>query len=216
MSSTNIFLLGATGGTGKEILKRMIADGYNVKALVRAPSKIKDIAVAAGNLKVIEGELYETDKLVPEFDGCDVIISALGTGKDNSYTEIYSQGGRNILKAMRASGVKKLITITSGLVDLSDPSTDNFFMNRIIRPNFNKVYYDQTRWETVLDDTHDIDWICVRPTNLTNKSFTGKYRVNLDHCPPKGWKISRADLADFIVKQITSDEYIHKKPVVAY
>ena len=99
---------------------------------------------------------------------------------------------------------------------MSDPSTDNFFLNRIIRPNFNKVYYDQTRWETILDETHDIDWICVRPPYLTNKKFTGKYRVQDKHCPKGGRKINRADLADFIVKQIDSDVYIHRKPVIAY
>lgn len=213
----NVFLFGATGGTGYEILQRLLSEGHNVKALVRNPDKLKvESSKRSGKLHVIEGEIYESDKLIPEFDGCDIVISALGTGKSNDYTEVYSQGGRNILKAMRASGVKRLITITSGLIDMSDPSTDNFFMNRIIRPNYNKVYYDQTRWETVLDDTHDIDWVCVRPTNLINKKFTGKYRVNIDHCPKGGWKISRKDLAHFIVKQIDSNEYIHKKPVVAY
>lgn len=213
-----VFLFGATGGTGKQILKQLIEAGHHVKALVRNPSKLREdfpLSIKDG-LEIIQGELYETDKLTHELEGCEVVISALGTGKDNSYTEVYSQGGKNILKAMRASDAKKLITITSGLIDMSDPSTDNFFMNRIMRPNFNKVYYDQTRWETILDETHDIDWICVRPTNLTNKPFMGEYRVNLNHCPKKGWKISRADLADFIVKQVNSNEYVHKKPVVAY
>jgi putative NADH-flavin reductase len=98
---------------------------------------------------------------------------------------------------------------------MSDPATDNFFINRIIRPNYNKVYYDQTRWETILDDTTDIDWICVRPTMLLNKPFTGKYKVNLKHSKG-GWKISRADVADFIVKQVDSNEFVHQKPVIAY
>lgn len=214
----NVFLFGATGGTGREILKLLLKEKHYVKALLRTPSKLEEnfSQNEKESLKVIEGSIYDTEKLVNEFTGCDVIISAVGTGKDNSYTEIYSEGGRSILNAMRANDIKMLITITSGLIDMSDPSTDNFFMNRIIRPNYNKVYYDQTRWETVLDDTDDIDWVCVRPTNLTNKSFTGKYRVNLRHCPKGGWKISRADLADFIVKQLDSDEYVHKKPVVAY
>lgn len=214
----NVFLLGATGGTGNEILKRLLKEKHHVKVLLRTPSKLQNAFSQAEkeNLKIIEGSIYETVRLENEFQGCEVIISAIGTGKDNSYTEIYSEGGRCILQAMRSNEIKKLITITSGLIDMSDPSTDNFFMNRIIRPNYNKVYYDQTRWETILDDTKDIDWICVRPTNLTNKSFTGKYRVNLKHCPKGGWKISRADLANFIVKQIDSDEYTHKKPVVAY
>lgn len=214
-----VFLLGATGSTGYEILKRLIQEEHTVKALVRNPAKLSLATInqsQTGQVELIEGNVFEPEKLKEHFKGCDVVVSALGTGTNNNYTEIYSQGGRNILSAMRATGIKRLITITAGLIDLSDPSTDNFFLNRIIRPNFNKVYYDQTRWETILDDTKDIDWICVRPTYLTNKAFTGKYRVKERHCPKGGRKISRADLADFIVKQINSSEFIHQKPVIAY
>lgn len=215
----NVFLFGATGSTGYEILKRLVRDGHFVKVLVRNPAKLNlaDIELPQDEqVKLIEGDVLEPDKFKESFKGCDLIISALGTGTDNSYTEIYSQGGRNILSAMRANGIKKLITITAGLVDLSDPSTDNFFLNRILRPSLNKVYYDQTRWETILDDTEDIDWICVRPTYLTNKASTGKYRVKRNHCPKGGRKISRADLADFIIKQMESNEFVHQKPVIAY
>lgn len=215
----NVFLLGATGSTGYEILKRLIKDHHTVKALVRNPAKLNLSEITQGkevHIELITGGVFEQDKLVEHFKGCDLIISALGTGRDNVYTEVYSEGGRNIVAAMRLSGIKKLITITSGLIDMSDPSTDNFFLNRIIRPNFNKVYYDQTRWETILDDTDDIDWICVRPTYLSNKQFTGKYRIKDQHCPKGGSRIGRADLADFIVRQLESDEYIHKKPVLAY
>lgn len=214
-----VVLLGATGSTGYEILKRLVQDKHSIKALVRNPVKLNLAEIKSiqeGQVELIKGSILEPDILVEHFQGSDLIISALGTGTDNSYTEIYSEGGRNILSAMRAARVKKLITITAGLIDMSDPSTDNFFLNRIIRPNFNKVYYDQTRWETILDDTKDIDWICVRPTYLTNKAFTRKYRVQHKHCPKGGRKISRADLADFIVKQMTSEEFIHKKPVIAY
>lgn len=214
-----VFLLGSTGSTGYEILKRLVQNNYTVKALVRNSSKLNLAGInqlQVGQVELIEGNVFEPDKLKEHFKGCDLVISALGTGKDNSYTEVYSQGGRNILSAMRKTGIKRLITITTGAIDMSDPSTDNFFMNRIIRPNFNKVYYDMTRWETVLDDTKDIDWTCVRPTYLKNKAFTGKYRVNSKHSPKGGWKISRADLADFIVKQTKSNEFVHKKPVIAY
>lgn len=214
-----ICLLGATGSTGYEVLKRLVSDQYSVKVLVRDLSKLNLTifnSIDNSKVEVVQGSVFESEKLKKELIGCSLVISALGTGTRNNYTEIYSEGGRNILVAMRAAGIKKLITLTSGLIDMSDPSTDNFFLNRIIRPNYNKVYYDQTRWETILDDTKDIDWVCVRPTYLTNKSFTGKYRIKNKHCPKGGRKVSRADLADFMVKQIRSSEFIHQKPVIAY
>ncbi len=215
----NVFLIGATGPTGFQVLKRLLQDNHYVKALVRNPDKL-DLSemypFKKERIDIIEGGVFDKDILEANFKGMDAVISALGTGKGNNYTEVYSEGGRNILTAMRKTNVKKLITVTAGLIDLSDPATDNFFLNRIIRPNYNKVYYDQTRWETILDETKDIDWTCVRPPMLTNKSFTGKYRVKLNHCPEGGRKISRADLADFMVKQLDSGEYIREKPVIAY
>ena len=213
-----IFLVGATGNTGLEVLKRLIAERHTVHLLLRNPSRlaIDKLAPTVGQVNVVQGEVGEQEKLVRCCRDCDAVISTLGTGLNNVNTEIYSVGGKNILNAMRANGVRKLITMTSASIDLTDPSTDTFLMNRIIRPNYNKVYYDQTRWETILDETKDIDWICIRPPKLVAKELTGKYRVNLNHSPKGGWKISHADLADFIMKQLTSDEYVHRKPVVAY
>ena len=217
--SKRILLLGATGSTGYEVLKRLVKEGFRVNGLVRNLERLNLEEFSSAELKSIEiteGNAMDPKDLNHAMAGCEAIISALGTGTRNRYTEIYSQGGRYVLEAMRHHQIKKLITITAGLIDLSDPATDNFFLNRIIRPNYNKVYYDQTRWETILDETTDIDWVCVRPTLLTNKPFTGKYRIRLKHCPDGGRKISRADLADFIIKQLTTDEMVHKKPVMAY
>lgn len=214
----NIFLLGATGGTGFEILKQLVRENHHVNTLVRTPSKLslEGLNIADDQITIIEGDLFDVDNLSHHLENSDVIISALGTGTQNKYTEIYSEGGRSILHAMRKAGLKKLITITSAIIDMSDPSTDSFFYHRIIRPTYNKIYYDQVRWETILEENQNIDWICVRPPYLTDKGFTGKYRVRERHCPKGGSKISRADLADFIVKQIDSDQFKHKKPVIAY
>lgn len=211
-----IFLLGATGATGQELLK-ILVNKYDVKLLVRNPQNVQvEKFKSHYTIEIIQGDVSEADKLKQHFNGCDAIISALGTGMENRLTDIYSNGGKNILNAMRVNGIKKLLTITSGVIDVSDPGTDTFFLNRIIRPNFNKPYYDMIRWETILDDTKDIDWVCVRPTKLIDKPATHNYRVQVNHCPSKGWKISRADMAEFMVKQITSDEYNNKKPVLAY
>jgi len=214
-----VFLLGATGDSGYQVLKQLLSEGHHVKAILRTPSKLNLNEFTSEQKEMVElvkGGVLEISNLLDHMAGCGAVISALGTGNSNKYTEIYSVGGRNILGAMRAHGINKLITITSAIIDMSDPSTDNFFLNRIIRPNFNKVYYDQIRWETVLDDTKDIKWVCVRPPRLLNKKQTGKYRVQDQHSPKGGTKISRADVAHFMVNQLESDEYVHKKPVVAY
>jgi putative NADH-flavin reductase len=213
-----VFLLGATGNTGYEVLRRLLSEKHTVSALVRNPARlsVSELSAEPTQLTVVEGSVGEGDNLVSHMSGCKAVISVLGTGLQNVNTDIYSEGGRNILKAMRANGIMKLITMTSASIDLTDPATDTFLMNRIIRPNYNKVYYDQTRWETILDETKDIDWICVRAPKLISGPLTGTYRVNLSHSPRGGWKISHADLAEFIVNQLSSDKYSRCKPVVAY
>ncbi len=219
MEQMKIFLLGGTGKTGYEVLKQLVDRKYSITALVRNPLGFNLDGIEEAKrqqVTIVKGSALDKDTLEDKMGKCDLVISILGTGTKNEYTEIYSEGGRNILEAMRIKGVKKLITITSGLIDMSDPSTDNFFLNRIIRPNFNKIYYDQTRWETILDDTKDIEWMCVRPTYLTNGDPTGDYRVKERHCPIGGRKIRRSDLADFIIKQISPEPFIYKKPVLAY
>jgi putative NADH-flavin reductase len=209
----NVYQFGATGRTGQEILKRLLEQGHTVKALVRSPERLK--TPPGANLKVIHGDVLIPETFASEMEGIDVVVSTLGTGMKNKATTVYSRGGQNILEAMRRAGVKKLVLVTSALVDRSDPGTDVFFLKYIIRPIFKKIYADMALLEGYLDSVRDVDWVCVRPTGLNNKKFTGEYRVSLNHVIPGHLSISRADLADFLVKQLTAADYVHRKPVVA-
>jgi putative NADH-flavin reductase len=61
----------------------------------------------------------------------------------------------------------------------------------------------------------DLDWIAVRPVILTNGPYTGRYRIVVEGIPRGGYRVSRADLADFIIRQLTSDEFVRKMPAIA-
>lgn len=209
-----VFLFGATGATGKEVLFKLLEQGYQVRALVRSSEKMS--TVNSANLTVIEGDVNAPATYEHELKGSDVVISALGTGTNRKPTVVYSQGGKNIISTMRKTGVKKLILLTAAAFDTSDPATHNFIVKFIVCPLFRHIYADMEKLEALLESSPDIDWVCVRPTRLTSKAYTGQYRVNNKHCPKGGSKISRKDLADFIVKQISSDKYIHQKPVISY
>ena len=85
----NIFLLGATGSTGHEILKRLVKDNHHVKVLVRNPDKLKVSELNQGEereLEVIQGGVFDPEKLTEHFKACELVISALGTGTNNTYT----------------------------------------------------------------------------------------------------------------------------------
>ena len=139
-------------------------------------------------------------------------------------------GYRNIKKAdrnlfkRRATGYygnaeskcKTAYNLTAGAFDPTDPATRNFIVKYIVQPLFKNIYSDMQKWETILENSEEIDWTIIRPSRLLNGKEKIKYRVQLDHCPKGGSKINRSDLADFIVKQINSDKYIHQKVAIAY
>lgn len=209
-----IFLFGATSKTGKLILENLLAENYFITALVRNPNAI---TIQHPNLAVIKGDVFAPATFQGKLQGHDIVVSSLGTGNSPKPTTVYSEGGQNILNAMRGAGVKKLVTITSGGVQKDDPVIHNsFFYKHIGLWYLRHIYADMVRWETILEESLDINWICIRPTYLRNGPLTRSYRVNKTYAPNKGWKISRADLAHFITAQISSDKFIHQKPVIAH
>jgi len=186
---------------------------HQVFVLVRNPEALN---IANDNLKIIKGSIYNPETYQNELSKCDLVISALGTGTSRKPTEIYSKGGQQIMTAMQKANIKRLITLTAGAFDPTDPATQSFIVKYIVQPLFKNIYSDMQKWETILENSTGIDWTIVRPSRLLNGKEKGKYRVQLDHCPKGGSKINRSDLADFVVKQISSDEYIHQKVAIAY
>lgn len=209
-----VFLFGATSPTGKMVLENLLVENHSVTALVRNPD---NISPRHQNLTVVKGDVFNPSSFEESIKGNDLVVSILGTGSNNKPTTVYSVGGQNILDAMRKAGIKKLITLTSGGVQKDDPVIQkSFFYKYVGLWYLRHIYADMTLWENTLENSKDIDWICIRPTYLRNGELTKKYRVNKTYSPDKGWKISRADLADFITQQVTSNEFIHQKPVIAY
>lgn len=140
----------------------------------------------------------------------------MGTGTRRKPTEIYSKGGQQIIAVMQKTGVKRLVTLTAGAFDPTDPATRSFIIKYIVQPLFKNIYADMQKWERILENSKDIDWTIIRPSRLTNGKEKGSCRAQLNHCPKGGSKISRSDLADFIVNYAIAPKYIHQKVAVAY
>lgn len=209
----NVFLFGATGGTGKEVLIKLLEQKHQVFALARNPGSVD---ITNNNLKIIKGNIYNPEAYQDELSKCDLVISALGTGTSTKPTEIYSKGGQQIISAMQKANIKRLITLTSSAFDPTAPQYNSFLVKYIVRPLFKNLYSDMQKWETILENNKDIAWTIIRPSRLINGKGKGRYRIQLNHCPKAGSKINRSDLADFIIKQMSSDKYIHQKVAIAY
>jgi len=208
-----LVVFGSNGQTGIQVVLQALDRGYEVTAVARNPSTI---GIQNPLLAVKKGDLFDLSSVELAVENQDVVISSVGSGgfrQSRRSTTVYSQGIGNIIEAMKRKEIKRLMVVTSGGVE--DDPAEPFFYKRIIKPVIRETYKDMQRLETIIKKC-DLDWTVIRPPLLLNKPRTGIYRTSLNLMPANGSAISRADLAEFILNQVGSDEFIHKFPTIAY
>ena len=198
-----IALFGATGGTGQQLLAQAIKSGHQVTALVRDPAKLERknsaLTVIAGNVL----QPADVDKVV---SGADAVICSLGNTSNNPDMMV-TQGTRNIIDAMQRLNVRRLLVVSSlGVGDSKDQVP--FFFKVLMKTALRKTMEDKEAQEAAVRASR-LDWTIVRPGGLTNDPPTGTYRVGADLT---AGRITRADVADFILKELTRNEYIQQTP----
>jgi putative NADH-flavin reductase len=205
-----VLIIGATGATGQILMREALAQGYEVTALARNPSAV---AQEDHRLRVLKGNALEASSLDAAVVGQDVVLSALGT-RSSKPTTLFSESTHNIIGAMDKHGVRRLVCITG--VGVGDSKGHvGFLYDRIIRPFVVKnVYEDKERQEEEIKQS-DLEWVIVRPAQLTDEPARGKYGVYLGGSY-KAKTISRADVANFMLAQLSEDTYVHKTPVISY
>ncbi len=210
-----LVLWGATGLTGREVLSQALEGGHEVKAVARSPGLIE---AEHANLSVVRGDALNPQLVEEAVAGGEVVISTLGSGASISEarkpTTLYSEGFANIVAAMRKHAIRRFVALTS-VGTVPDPG-EPFFHKRFIRPLIQATYDDMSKAENYLAGCDDLDWVVVRPLRLLNTSRTGKYRTAVDILPPDGVGISRADVADFILKQVGTEEHLRSFVTIAY
>lgn len=208
-----ILLIGATGPTGQQILTQALAQGHRVTALARHPERL---TIKSEQLLTVQGDVLNKPSLEQAMTGQNAVICALGIslGESRKPTTIYSTGTGNIIAAMDKQGVRRLVCIT-GIGSGDSRGHGGFLYDRIFLPLIlNQGYLDKTRQEEKIKRS-DLDWVIVRPAQLTNGKAINTYRVLLDgNYTAK--KIARADVATFVLQQLTSDQYLKKTPVISY
>jgi putative NADH-flavin reductase len=205
-----VLIIGATGATGKILMREALAQSHKVTALARNPSAV---ASEDPRLRVVEGNALDVSSLEAAVAGQDAVLSALGT-RSARPTTLFSESTHNLIGAMDKHGVRRLVCITG--IGVGDSKGHvGFLYDRIIRPFVVKnIYDDKERQEEAIKQS-DLDWVIVRPAQLTDEPAKGEYGVYL-----KGSytvkTISRADVAAFMLAQLTDDTYVHKTPVISY
>ncbi|WP_027894225.1 NAD(P)-dependent oxidoreductase [Calidithermus chliarophilus] len=207
-----ITVLGATGRTGKQLVEQALAAGHEVRAFVRNPAKL---GLSHPRLELIQGELDDVGALERAVAGQDAVLSALGPVRGGR-KDLMELAARNVTAAMKKAGVRRLITLTgAGVAQPGDePKAFNRLMSFLLGVFAKDVQLDSTRHAEIVRAS-GLDWTIVRVPVLTDGPKTGKYRVGMVGIN-SGSRISRADVAHFMLEQLGSKEHVGRSPMVSY
>lgn len=201
-----IALFGATGGTGSQVLEQALAGGYRVRALVRDTAKLAQ----RDGLTQIQGDVLELSDVQRCVEGSDAVVCVLGTRPGAEPVE--ARGTERILAAMHKHGVQRLIAVTSMGVGDSIDQVPGFF-RVLMKLTLKRIMQAKEEQERLIMAS-GLDWTIVRPGGLTDGPLTGSYRSGLDKSI-KATRVSRADVADFIVRELAEGQYIGAAPAVS-
>lgn len=197
-------ILGATGTTGQQLVKQALQAGHTVTVLARSPAKllIKDKL-----LTVVQGDALVYEDVEKVIKGQDAVLSALGV-KPPSKEKLVDPATTNIIKAIEKYGIKRLI-VESGF--FMDESVRKKPLVKILTKTFMKGIYEDKQLQNAELLKSGLQWTEVRPTMLTNKAKTA-YKV--DKTPGNTSRISRENVADFMLNQLSDKKYINKAVII--
>jgi putative NADH-flavin reductase len=200
-----LIVLGATGGTGLEIVRKAVERGHSVTAFVRSMERLRPL----GNcITVKQGDLLDSGELAEAIRGHDAVLSGFGPRLPiaKADEDLLHRFALALTRAMQVAGVRRVVVESTAFLFRDSIVPPTYLVGRLFFPS---VVMDAAAMERVLGES-GLDWTIVRPPQLTDKPFTGKYRVREGHLPRFGFKISRADVADCFVKTVEDSGAIGK------
>lgn len=211
-SPTRVLIVGATGGTGRRLVAQALERGFWVTALVRNPSKLQ---LEHQRLTVVQGNVLDAGSIDTAMRGQEAVLSALGHRRYFYPTRIQSDGTKNVLRAMDTHGVRRFVCMSSlGIGDSVGRLglIYTLFVIPLILPFY---FWDKTRQEKAIAAS-GVDWTIVRPGALTNGTKRGRVRQGA-RVGNFIWTVSvpRADVAEFMIDQLTSRAYLRTAVGVA-
>jgi putative NADH-flavin reductase len=209
-----IALFGATGKTGKILLKKLLEHDFKVKALVRSPEKL---SVSSPNLVVIKGDVLVATDVLEAVRDTDAVISVIGHVR-NCPPDLQSQTIKYILSAMKRTGIKRLINLTGGGVKVAgdNPRLPDrilaFAMKNLLGKAIRNRFIDGENHVQLIKQS-DADWTVVRSPFIHSRPAKGIVNVGCVGCI-KGYSITTDDLTDFIIKILEKNSNIREFPYV--
>lgn len=210
-----VIVFGASGGTGSLVVQQALEKGFEVTAFVRNPEKFK---LKSPKLRIVQGDVLQQNSIDTFMKGQDAVICCLGVPA-TKVGKLRSDGTQNIINSMVKFGVSRLVCQTSlGYGDsVAVLKFTPFIFRKIIVPLLlRNTFEDHLLQETIIKN-RNINWTIVRPGNLTNGMLTENYKTEFDYNDSTlRVKISRADVADFLIKSIANRNSYGKVLGISY
>lgn len=202
----------ATGRTGRHLVRQALERGYGVTAFARDPGAL---GISHAGLNVVRGDVLDPAAVERAVAGQNAVVSALGHAK-GAPKDLQTRGTANIVRAMTEHGVGRFVSLTgAGVRDADDePKPVDRVFAFLLRTLQRDVLADAANHVEVVRGS-GLEWVIVRGPRLTEGQKREAYRVGLVG-KNSGTSISRADLAEFMLDQLTADTYLGRMPVVSY
>lgn len=212
-----VTVVGATGGTGQQVVEQALARGHTVTAVARRPEAV---TLPSPRLRVVRGDVTDPASLtvaLAESGAGAAVVVALGVRDSRAPTTLFSAGAAVVVAAMQERGLRRLVVVTAGasVRDPADPPIVRLVVKPVLLRLFPGAYADMARMEAVVGAS-GLDWTVVRPARLTDGPRTGRYRVVAGGAVPGGWRVARADVADLILARLGDPAAVGAALAVAY
>jgi len=207
-----LVIFGATGTVGRQVVQQALEQGHTVTAFARSFDKFD---IQHSELRLAPGDVLDASAVEQAIQGKDAVICVLGAGKKLNST-IRSEGTRQIIQAMKKVGLRRLICLSTLGAGESWSNLDFYWKYVMFGFILRQVFADHERQEALVRHSN-LDWTLVRPGALTDGPRTGEYR----HSFPSSdrtitLQISRADVADFILKQLSDQSSLYQAASLSY
>jgi putative NADH-flavin reductase len=207
-----LLLIGASHGIGFELLQQALQAEHDVTLVARNP---ENVDINHPRLTIFKGSIVDRDTIEPAIAGQDVVCITIGTKPTFKPVSVYSEGTRTVIEAMKQSSCRRLLCVT-GIGAGDSRGHGGFLYDKILNPLLLRTIYEDKNRQEAIVQASGLDWEIIRPGLLNNGSRTGKYRILTDLTGVTVGNISRADVADFMLREASEMRYLRQTPLLTY